>query len=73
MQKFGTLASGDFVAALYNNVLHRAPDASGLQFWVNAMNQGTSQANVLVGFSDSLENRMQTAAATHDGWVFIHA
>jgi hypothetical protein len=28
---------------------------------------------VLVSFSDSLENRMQTAAATHDGWVFVHA
>jgi hypothetical protein len=70
---FGTLDSGDFVSALYTNVLHRPADAAGLKFWTDSLQQGSSQANVLVSFSDSLENRMQTAAATHDGCVFFHA
>jgi hypothetical protein len=72
-QTFGTLSGDAFVSALYHNVLHRAPDAPGMQFWTNTLQQGTSEANVLVSFSDGLENRMQTAGATHDGWVFIHA
>jgi VCBS repeat-containing protein len=71
--KFGALSASDFVSALYQNVLHRAGDAGGQQFWTNALDQGTSRADLLVGFSDGLENRVQTAGATHDGWVFIHA
>jgi len=72
-QKFGSLDSSGFVSAMYQNVLHRAGDPGGQQFWANSLTQGTSRPDVLVGFSDSLENRMQTATATHDGWVFIHA
>lgn len=72
-QKFGALSASDFVSALYQNALHRAGDAGGQQFWTNTVQQGTSRADVLVGFSDSLESRIQTAGATHDGWVFIHA
>ncbi len=45
-----------FVTALYNNVLHRAPDGDGLNFWVNALNTSGTRAGVLLGFSDSLEN-----------------
>jgi hypothetical protein len=54
-------------------VLHRAGDPGGQQFWTAQLQGGASQASVLVGFSDSPENRAQTANATHDGWVFIHA
>ena len=72
-QKYGSLGASDFVAQLYENVLHRPGDAAGQQFWTNSLQQGASQASVLVGFSDSAENRMQTAAATHANWVFIPA
>jgi len=70
-QKYGALSPGDFVTQLYANVLHRAPDAAGLQNFVNALNNGASREQVLVGFSDSTENRVNTATATHDAWVFI--
>jgi phospholipase/lecithinase/hemolysin len=70
-QDYGTLSASDFVSALYENALHRAADPAGLQSWTNALQQGASQASVLVGFSDSLESREQTAAATHANWVFI--
>ncbi|HXP09981.1 MAG TPA: DUF4214 domain-containing protein, partial [Acidobacteriaceae bacterium] len=65
----GNLSADDFVATLYQNVLHRAPDAEGYQYWTNALQGGASQGSVLLGFSDSLENRIQTADATHNNWV----
>jgi hypothetical protein len=72
-QKFGALDNSGFVSAMYQNVLNRAGDPGGHDFWTNALTTGTSRSDVLVGFSDSLENRIQTAPVTHDGWVFIHA
>jgi hypothetical protein len=69
--KFGGMSASDFVASLYQNVLHRPGDASGQQFWTNALQQGASQASVIVGFADGLENRAQTASATHANWVFV--
>jgi hypothetical protein len=66
----GTLAPSDFVNALYQNVLHRAGDQAGQAFWTSAVTtQG--QASVVVGFADSLENRVGTADATHANWVFV--
>lgn len=42
-QESQALYTGDtvsFVTAVYRNVLNRAPDQEGLNFWVNAINQG---------------------------------
>ena len=72
-QTFGNLSASDFVSTLYQNVLHRAADTAGLQFWTNSLQSGTSEGSVVVGFADSLENRAQTAGATHANWVFIPA
>jgi hypothetical protein len=71
--KYEALSTQDFVSTLYQNALSRPADAAGLQAWTSALQGGMSKADVVVGFSDSLENRVQTASATHDGWVFIHA
>ena len=68
---YGGLGNGAFVDALYQNVLHRAGDATGRSFWTDALNNGRSKAQVLLGFSDSPENRVATASTTHDGWVFV--
>jgi hypothetical protein len=68
---YGTLNASDFVSDLYQNVLHRSADAGGLQSWTSALQQGASEASVLLGFADGLENRIQTADATHANWVFI--
>jgi hypothetical protein len=68
---YAGLSAADFVSQLYQNVLHRAGEASGVSGWVGQLNAGASQANVLLGFSDSLENRVNTAVSTHDSWVFL--
>ena len=69
---YGALTNpSDFVAQLYQNVLHRAPDAAGAQNFINALNAGATRESVLLGLSDSTENRINTASLTHDGWVFL--
>ena len=70
-QLYGTLNSTDFVTQLYANVLNRAPDAAGQKGWVDQLNAGATRQHVLIGFSDSTENHIKTAAVTHDAWVFL--
>jgi hypothetical protein len=67
---FGGLNATAEVNLLYSNALHRAGDSSGVNYWVGQLQGGAPMAQVLLGFSDSLENRIATAGATHDGWVF---
>ncbi|WP_374580794.1 DUF4214 domain-containing protein [Pseudoduganella sp.] len=50
-------ANQDLVARLYQNVLHRAGEKEGMDFWTAALdNKISSVAQVLVGFSESKEN-----------------
>ena len=46
-----------FVNTLYQNVLHRGADAGGAKTWNDALAGGASRAQVLLGFSESAENR----------------
>ncbi len=71
MRKYGALDNTGYATQLYQNVLHRAPDAAGLSVQVNALNNRASRAGVLAGFSDSTENRIATAGLTHDAWVLL--
>ena len=63
------LSNSALVNALYNNVLHRAGDASGSAYWINALNNGTSRAQVLELFSESPENVGNTASLIGHGIV----
>ena len=48
----------DIVLRFYNNVLHRAPDSAGLDYWVGVLDsKAASLASVLAGFSESPENQ----------------
>lgn len=54
-----TVNNTDFVVLLYKNVLDRAPDSNGLAFWVENLASGrTSKVSVLIGFSESEENKL---------------
>lgn len=60
---YGINPSDDvFITQLYKNVLHRAPDADGFQYWMNTLghnsnpNKAEVRAQMLIDFSDSLEN-----------------
>ena len=57
-----------FVTALYQNALGRAPDAAGLANWTSQLDSGQiTQAQALVGFSESPENRADTAGQVAAG------
>jgi hypothetical protein len=62
--RFGGAATGNaaFVDQLYLNMLGRAGEPGGRDFWINALNIGASRAGVLVAFSESPENRAGTAS-----------
>jgi hypothetical protein len=65
------LSNESFVTILYENVLNRAPDASGLANWVNALNSGAdTRAQVVIDFTESQEFISDESGAIHQGlWV----
>jgi V8-like Glu-specific endopeptidase len=68
-QRFGNLDNGGYVERLYLNVLGRSPDAGGRQSWLGELSRGQSRADVLVGFSESPENRSRTASLLDRGLI----
>jgi hypothetical protein len=67
---YGTnVATAAFVTALYENVLHRAPEQAGFDFWVTSLNS-IDRATALVYFSESNENVAQTIGSIQDGFTY---
>jgi hypothetical protein len=56
-----------FVTKLYNNILHRAPDDAGLQYWKGILDGGAGRAGVVVEFSEGAENQAQVIGAIGHG------
>lgn len=69
--KYGANPSdGDFVASLYNNVLHRQYEQSGYLFWIDCLAKGADRAAVLYGFSESIENQTNVASLIANGIAY---
>jgi hypothetical protein len=68
---YGALDNAGFVTLLYNNVLHRAPDAGGLAYWTSLLNAGQeTRAQIVIGFSESNEDIFNLSAPVQQGlWV----
>jgi hypothetical protein len=50
--------NAELVTLLYANVLHRAPDQGGYDYWLNKLDSHIqTPAEVLIGFSESVENQ----------------
>ena len=64
----GGLNNEQFVRYIYQTALDREPDASGLSYWTNQLNTGTSRASMLVLFSETAEHRVLTAPALANGY-----
>lgn len=60
-----------FVTTLYRNVMHRNPEAAGLQFWVEALDSGTTLENALVMFSESPENQANVIGQIQHGIHYL--
>jgi hypothetical protein len=48
-------SNANFVAALYQDVLGRAPDTAGMAFWQNALATGTTRTAAAMAFLNSVE------------------
>jgi Metallo-peptidase family M12B Reprolysin-like/Domain of unknown function (DUF4214) len=59
-QAYGSLTNAQFVTLVYQNVLGRLPDQAGYTSWLNMLNNGASRGEVMVGFTESLENVNRT-------------
>ena len=68
---YGSLDDTQFVTLLYNNVLHRAPDPGGLSFWLNRISTGESRSDVVLGFSESPEDKGNQQAGVQDYVHFV--
>jgi serralysin len=67
---YGTLNDVQFVTQLYANVLHRAPDQGGLAYHVDHLAHGFTRADVLIGFSESPENKAALVGILEGGIVY---
>ncbi|MCG7363322.1 DUF4214 domain-containing protein [Roseomonas sp. ACRSG] len=65
--RYGALDNGGFVARTYQLALGREPDAAGLSSWLSQLDGGMSRAELLVGFSESAENRGRTDGVLSQG------
>lgn len=70
--RYGVNASNEsIVSNLYWNVLHRAPEQAGFDYWVNILNsRADSLANVLANFSESKENYANLIGVMSNGVEF---
>ena len=69
---YGAQASdAALVQAVYRNVLHRAPDQGGYDFWVGALAHGDADvALLLTSFSESPENQQALAQLIGNGFAY---
>ena len=68
--RLGGLDSGGFVAQIHRDVLGREADAGGFSYWQSRLLAGRGRAEVLVGLSESAENKRATASLVAGGlWV----
>lgn len=56
-----------FVDNLYKNILDRAGEKAGVDYWVGQLNSGVSRADILVGFSESTENKAGVIGSIQSG------
>ena len=67
-----TPTNHDLVLRFYQNVLHRAPEQSGLDYWVGELDSHhQTVAQVLAGFSESPENQALVLGAISNGIAYI--
>lgn len=62
--------SAAFVGKLYSNVLHRAYDQAGYDYWTGALAAGAPRAEVLLSFAAGEENYQQVAAIIANGYGY---
>jgi hypothetical protein len=66
-----SLSNKDFITRLYANVLDRAPDQVGADWWLDKLDRGVERAEVLAGFSESPENQANVLQVIGNGFEYV--
>jgi hypothetical protein len=62
----------DLLNRIYENVLHRQPDATGFDYWLNVLDtHAASAAQVLAGISESPENQAALIGVIGNGFAYL--
>ena len=61
--RFGAGSNADFVDRAYQNVLGRAGDSDGVAYWLGELQIGLARTELVLLFSESLENQLRTGTA----------
>jgi hypothetical protein len=67
----GAQTNTAFVELLYKNILDRAGEQAGVDYWVKAMDAGVGRADVLMFFSESPENQNNAVKVIGNGFEYI--
>ena len=72
-RRYGSLTNRQFVEQIYLNVLGRAGEASGVNFWTGQLDSGKkSRGQVMINFSESNEYKTKQVNKVHAAVVYIH-
>jgi hypothetical protein len=55
LARYGSLDNAGYIARLYENILGRTADTTGLNFWIGELNRGISRGDMLANFTESSE------------------
>lgn len=66
-----TPSDAAFIGSLYQNVLHRAGDQPGIDYWTGVLASGVPRAAVLASFSESPENYAAVLQVIGNGFDYI--
>jgi serralysin len=62
------VSNSTFISAIYGNVLHRAPDQKGFDYWLDMLSSNkASRHGMLAEFSESPENVAQVVGSIQNG------
>lgn len=65
------VSNNDFIRLLYENVLDRSPDQNGYDYWLKDMAKGLTKEEVLISFSESVENKANVADFIKNGIEYM--
>ncbi|QYG92475.1 DUF4214 domain-containing protein [Iamia sp. SCSIO 61187] len=68
---YGSLSDDAFVQRTYENVLGRAPDTAGHEFWVGRLRAGWSRGRVLLSFGLSAEHTLLSAGLVETVTTYV--
>ena len=71
-RRYGNLSNRAFVELVYQNVLGRPGEKSGVDFWTSRLDRRVnSRGQVMTGFSESNEYRTKQASEVHVSVIYI--